>query len=300
MVIKPTRYNNLLAEDAAVINELFTFLNIVVAERLQNANERKFYIETKQGIKRLLRITPVSDYKWVKDSDHSYAHMESIGIIVPRQLHQGFCMDGALAYQLWTWLDGEELSGVLQRMNQSEQFTIGQKCGVIARKLHSLPPLYKYEPWDVYFKQKVQNEIQSYNDSLNKCQDVDILIRYLKNNIEILENRPTTFVKGDWNAGNLIFMSNGKIGVIDVGEHSGDPWREFWEVPNDANSLSHFFTGQIKGYFNGEPPTEYFRLLSYYIAFGYLEWYPENTKCVLNWFNHMQNPVPAWYLSEIE
>ena len=83
-----TQFNNLSAEDAAVIHELAPILDIVFAKPI-GASERKFYIETKQSIKRLLRIAPAKDYKWIKD-DGGYEYMATVGINVSLQISEGF------------------------------------------------------------------------------------------------------------------------------------------------------------------------------------------------------------------
>ena len=294
--------DHLSAEDAAVILELAPILDITFAKAI-GASERKFYIETKQGIKRMLYVTPMKDYKWVKDGDRVYEYMATVGINVSRQVSEGFFCGGAFVYQLWTWIDGEDLTVALPRMNHAEQFAAGIKSGAAARKIHSLPPMYDSEPWGIRYRRKVQDKIQSYNDSDKKSQSGDLLARYLLDNMELTDKRPTTFIKGDWNTGNLMITPDDKIWLIDCGETSGDPWSEFWEVNGDD---AHFNTGLINGYFEdsnplgGEPPIEYFQLLAYYTASGTLEWYPDNAENVLNWFDDMRNPVPTWYLSQIE
>jgi len=288
--------NNLSAEDAAAINELAPILDITFVKAI-GASERKFYIETKQGIKRLLRVTPIKDYKWVKDDYRVYEYMATTGINVSMRVSESFFGDGTFVYQLWTWIDGEDLTVALPRMSPAEQFAVGVKFGAAARKIHTLPPMYDSEPWEIRYKRKVRDKIQVYNNSQNKSQSGDLLVRHLLDNMELTDNRPTTFIKGDWNTGNLMITPDDKIWLIDCGETSGDPWSEFWEINgNDA----HFNTGLIKGYFEGEPPIEYFQLLAYYTALGTLEWYPDNAQCILNWFDEMRNPVPAWYLPQIE
>jgi serine/threonine-protein kinase len=290
--MKPTGLNNLSAEDAAVILELTPILNIAAVKRV-GTSDRKFYIETKQGEKWLLHVAPIKDYEWVKD-DGGYEYMATVGINVSRQVSEEFFGDGAWVYQLWTWIEGEDLSVALPRMSHAEQFAVGIKCGEAARKIHSLPPMTdEPEPWGIRCRRNVQKTIQSYNDKPGKSQSGDLLVRYLQDNQELLDNRPTTFIKGDWNSGNLMITPDGRIWLIDRGEYSGDPWKEFWECGDAA----YFNTGQIKGYFEGEPQAEYFPLLSYYIALGTLGWYPHEAKIVLNWFDDMRNPVPTWYLS---
>ena len=103
---------------------------------------------------------------------------------------------------------------------------------------------------------------------------------------------------------------DGQIGIIDLGggNNCNDPWWDFWEIPSDLNTAAYFYTGLFKGYFEGEPSPEFFRLLSYYVAYGALEdlcdstWEStsERAKIVLNWFDDMRNPVPAWYLPQIK
>jgi len=103
-----------------------------------------------------------------------------------------------------------------------------------------------------------------------------------------------------------MFTTDGQIGVIDLGwgNNYNDPWWDFKEMSFPNILPAQFLTGQIKGYFKGEPPFEFFRLLSYYIAFGALESlrdtsrtdYFEEVKIALNTFDDMQNPVPTWYL----
>jgi len=296
--MKPIGFDNLSAEDAAVILELAPILDIVIVKAI-GASERKFYIETNQGIKRLLRITPIKDYRWVKNNDRIYEYIATAGVNVTRQASEGFFGDGAFVYQLWTWIDGEDLSKALPRMTPAEQFAAGIKCGEAARKIHTLPPLDECEPWWVRKKREVQEKIKSYADKPVKTREEDLLIGYLQNNIGLLDNRPQTFTYGDWNTGNLMLSLDGEIVLIDGGHNCGDPWWEFWEIRGDADEMPHYYTGLIKGYFEGEPPAEYFPLFAFYIAKGYLDW-GYDPKCVLNWFDDMRNPVPAWYLSQIE
>lgn len=302
--------NNLSAEDAEIILELSQKLDIASAERLAKGHEWKFRVETTQGEKRLLRIGDMEHYDWLEGDFRMYEYAANSGIRVSRPISMGSFREGTLSYQLYTWLDGEALIEALPRMSLAEQYSAGKKSGALMRKLHTLPPKNETEPWGIRFGRKVQEIIQSYNEIPVKYQGVDLLVRYLRDNQELLDNRPQTFTHGDWNTENLILIPDGQIGIIDLsGEKDyGDPWWEFLLIPCDLNSSAYFYTGQIKGYFEGEPPSEFFRLLSYYISYSTLEFLfdlagedtPNNVKCVLNWFDDMQNPVPAWYLPQME
>ena len=297
--MKPTGFNKLSPEDAGIILELSQKLDITVAKRLAMAQERKFYVETAPGEKRLLRIGGTEHYDWLENEFRMYECIATAGINVMRPVSMGTFREGTLSYQLYTWLDGEDLVTALPRMSPAEQFAVGEQCGAAARKIHSLSPLYDAEPWGIRFKREVQDKIQSYNNNPVKSQSGDLLVRYLQDNEELLDNRPQTFTHGDWNTCNLMLSPDGQIGVIDIGggNNCNDPWWEFWEITDDASTQAHFYTGQIKGYFKSEPPAEYFPLLAYYMSFGRLKW-EYDYQCLLNWFDDMRNPMPTWYLKD--
>ena len=297
--------NNLSSEDAGVILELSCKLNIAVAERLDKGHEQKFYIETTQGEKRMLRIWKAESFNWLDGDTRMYEYVAASGVNVSRPVDVSAFREGTLSYQLFTWLDGEDLIAALPRMTHEEQFSVGIKFGKLMRKLHTLPPENETEPWRVHFGRRLQRIFQFYNDKPNKARGEDLLVQYLLDNQEWLDNRPQTFTHGDWNTENLILTPDGQVGMIDLSgdKDYGDPWWEFWLIPHDLNSSPHFYTGQIKGYFEDKPPPEFFRLLSYYMVFSTFEFLensngegdPENVKTVLNWFDNMKNPVPTWY-----
>ena len=295
--MKPTGIECLSAEDTSIIYELSKEIDIAVVKRLSKGQEIKFYIETMQGEKRLLRINGMEHYDWLEGDFRMYEYVAKAGINVSRPISMGSFRDKTLSYQLYTWLDGEDLVEALPRMNPAQQYSAGIKSGTLMRKLHAMPPENETESWSVRFGRKVQYIIQTHSDKLEKFKDIALLVRYLQENQELFYKRPQTFTHGDWNTENLIFTPDGQIGIIDLsGENDyGDPWWEFCLIPHDLNSSAHFYSGQINGYFNGKPLIEFFRLLAYYNAYGTLKWAPENAKIILNWFDDMKNPVPIWY-----
>ena len=311
--MKHTKFGNLSPEDAGVIFELSQKIDIAAAERLAKAvTDQKFYVETAQGEKRLLVVNTTEHYDWLEGDFRMCEYLAASGINVMRPVGMGTFRDGTLAYQLYTWYDGEDLAEALTHMSPAEQFAAGKKTVELLRKLHALSPFEEgeTEPWGIHFGRRVQNAIMAYNENPVKSQGADLLVRYLQDNQDLLENRPQSFTHGDCNTGNLMYCADGQIGVIDLGwgNNCNDPWWDFRDMTFPNILPTHFLTGQIKGYFEGEPPVEFFRLLSYYIALGALESlrdlsrtdYLEEVKIALNTFDDMRSPVPAWYLSQIE
>jgi len=145
--------NNLSAEDAAVIIELSQKIDIALAERIAKAlTDKKFYIETKRGEKRLLVINTSEHYDWLEGDFRMCEYLAASGINVMQPVIMGTFSEGALAYQLYTWFDGEDLAEALTRMNHTEMFSAGKKTGEMLRKLHSLPPFEEDEPPLEFFR----------------------------------------------------------------------------------------------------------------------------------------------------
>ena len=285
--------NNIPEQDAAVIREIAPLFDIVFARRINKGSEDKIYAETSQGEKRLIYISKASGY-WKKDND-GYAYVAEHGIIAPKFISEGFNADNSMRYKIWTWLEGEDVSTVLSRLQPDEQYALGKKCGEVARKIHSLPPIGEYEPWETRCKRKVEKIIKKYYERTEQYPECEVIIKYLRDNMDLLNGRPTTCFKGDWNGENLIVTPAGEIGIIDGLWGQGDPWGEGWEISHDVDEYLQFFIGQFHGYFNGEPPIEYFKMFAFYVAVGYLEWYPNDAGRILEWYDNMQNPIPSWY-----
>ena len=120
------------------------------------------------------------------------------------------------------------------------------------------------------------------------------------------------FQHGDYHIGNMM-IERGELKIIDFDRYdSGDPWEEFNRIVWSAAASPHFATGQLRGYFGGEPPLDFFKLLAFYISSNTLSsiyWaipfgpsdidtMMKQSQDVLRWFDNMRNPVPTWYLKD--
>jgi serine/threonine-protein kinase len=57
----------------------------------------------------------------------------------------------------------------------------------------------------------------------------------------------------------MIVSPEGELRIIDFNRSDdGDPWEEFNRIVWSAAVCPHFATGQIHGYFDGNPPDEFF------------------------------------------
>jgi serine/threonine-protein kinase len=163
------------------------------------------------------------------------------------------------------------------------------------------------------YSKKADRNIGLYQNCPNKTDSGQLFIDYINQNRSLLENRPQSFHHGDFHIGNMM-IERGELKIIDFDRYDfGDPWEEFNRIVWSAAASPHFATGQLRGYFGGEPPMEFFKLLAFYIAsnqLASLSWAMsfgqaeidvmlKQTQDVLEWFDNMNNPKPSWYLDDI-
>lgn len=274
------------------------------------SEDKKYCVTKADGTKYLLRITPIERYENRKALFEILKQVDALGIPMCRPVDFGVCTDGV--YLLQTWIDGEDLKVVLPLLSETDQYVLGLKSGEIARKMHSIPAPDTQEEWSVRFNRKTSSKIQKYKECGLRFGGDEQVIDYIENNRSLLENRPQCFQHGDYHVGNMM-IENDELRIIDFDRYDfGDPWEEFNRIVWCAQASPYFATGQLRGYFGGEPTMEFFKLLAFYIASNTLSsiyWaipfgQPEidtmmnQAQDVLRWYDNMRNPVPTWYLRD--
>jgi len=276
------------------------------------SGDKKYCVTTTSGSKYLLRISPASQYEMRKSLFALLEQVATLGIPMCMPVEFGACDDGV--YSIQSWIEGEDLEAVLPQLSETEQYVLGMKSGEIVRKMHSLPASDMQEEWEIKFNHKTDTKIQKYRECGLRFNGDDYVIAYIEQNRYLLKNRPQCFQHGDYHVGNMM-IETGELKIIDFDRYDfGDPWEEFNRIVWSATASPHFATGQLRGYFGGEPPLEFFKLLTFYIAsntlssiywaipFGQsdLDISMKQTQDVLSWFDNMQNPIPTWYLNRLD
>lgn len=275
------------------------------------SSDKKYYIETAEGRRLLLRVADISEYDRKKVEYEMMKQVAALGIPMSKPVDFGICDNEKSVYSLLTWCDGEDAETILPRLTETEQYLLGVKSGEILKKIHSIPASKDQEEWGIRFNRKTSIKIDKYKACGIKFDSDDKIIDYIENNRQLLSGRPQCYQHGDYHVGNMIISPEHALSIIDFNRPDfGDPWEEFNRIVWSAAVSPHFATGQLNGYFGGRPPIEFFRLLAFYISSNTLSsiyWaipFGENevttmknqARDVLSWFDNMSNPVPTWYL----
>jgi len=106
-----------------------TFVKIEPIEK-GLSKDKKYYIETADGQRLLLRISATSEYDRIKTTYERIAHISKHGIPMPRSVDFGICENGDSVYQLLTWCDGSSLWRALGTMFIVQESKLAIYCEI--------------------------------------------------------------------------------------------------------------------------------------------------------------------------
>ncbi len=276
------------------------------------SGDKKYRAETADGTKYLLRTSEPGTYEKKKAEFAVMQAVDALGIPMCRPL--SFGKTDEFVYSIQTWIDGEEAESVIASYSDAEQYAYGLTAGRILAKIHTIPAPDNQEDWESRFNKKIDRKIKGYRDCPLKFDGAEDMIRYIEENRHLLRGRPQSFQHGDCHVGNMMIDRSGTLTVIDFNRFDyGDPWEEFNRIVWCAQVSPRFASGMVNGYFDGKVPMEFWRLLALYISsntlssvywaipFGQAEidTMMKQAREVLEWYNNMRNPVPAWYSAEV-
>ena len=287
-------------------------MNIISKEPILKgwSEDKKYCITDETGTRFLLRISDISQYAAKHSEFRMMQRVASLGTPMCLPIELGICEEGV--YSIQSWIDGEAAETLIPLLSDREQYSYGLEAGRILSRIHSILAPASQEDWAVRFNRKMDTKIRRYNDCPIKYPKGQAFIDYINENRYLLDGRPQVYQHGDYHIGNMMIDHSGKLYIIDFNRNDfGDPWEEFNRIVWCAQKSSLFASGMVDGYFDGNVPFDFWKLLALYISSNTLSsvyWaipYGEaevNTMMnqaeeVLVWYNDMTEPVPIWYRS---
>lgn len=310
-----SEYNDHILAECRDIPGYATFAKVTpVREGL--SGDAKYRIETDDRRRLMLRVSDIAERERKRAVFDRMIRVAALGVAMPQPIEFGVCGGGTRVYQLLTWCEGEQLAGALPAMCDAKQRALGQKAGVMLRLIHSLPAPAELPDWSRRYLPDTLERIGWYKKSGMAVEGGEAILRYMEDSKHLLEGRPQCQLHGDFHSGNLLVDAGGGLSIIDWElldfDNYGDPWEEFNRI-NGQPVLPHFATGLVRGYFGGEPPEEFWRLLALYLSAGalmmiswayyrerdYLEESLQTARDLLCAYDGMRRIIPRWYLGDI-
>lgn len=272
------------------------------------SGDKKYCAQTEDGTKYLLRISPMERLERKRREYQRMQEVARLGIPMCLPVEFGICEEGVYAIQ--TWIEGADAEGEIMSMAQTGQYRYGLDAGGILAKIHTIQAPPDTPDWEERFNAKIDRKIAMYEECELKFDGGDGFLRYLAQNRHLLKGRPQSYQHGDYHIGNMMLDENGVLTVIDFDRDDyGDPWEEFNRIVWCAQAAPAFACGMVDGYFSGEVPMEFWKLLALYISSNTLSSLPwaipfgegevqvmrKQAAQVLAWYDDMKNVVPGWY-----
>lgn len=274
------------------------------------SNDKKYYIEDKNNEKFLLRISNIENYENKKKEFSIIKRFNQLDFEMSRAIDIGLCNNGENVYMLLSWVQGESMENILGSLSKKEQYDLGVKAGKILRTVHSIEVDLKDIPKANKISKKLL-QLEKYENSKYRIANDEIAINYVKENINLMCQGKSVYKHGDFHVGNLVYTPQKMVGVIDFNRwECGDPYEEFYKVQSFNVDVSiPFSIGQLHGYFNGEPPLDFWRVQAVYVAHEALysiEWavkfgeedianMTEICRRIFRDYDNFKLLVPRWY-----
>ena len=277
------------------------------------SRDKKYCVTDENGTRYLLRVSDMAQHDAKQAEFAMMKQAASLGVPMCQPIEFGTCEDGV--YSIQSWIDGEDAEQAIPDCSDTQQYVFGLEAGHILRKIHSIPAPAanadgSIEDWESRFQRKIENKIKKYNECPIKYENGQAFIDYINENRHLLKNRPQVYQHGDYHIGNMMIDRNGRLHIIDFNRNDyGDPWEEFNRIVWSAQKSPLLASGMVNGYFDGNMPMDFWRLLALYISSNALSsvyWAVpfgqdevntmlNQAKEILSWYDNMRSPVPTWY-----
>ena len=280
------------------------------------SSDEKYKIVTNDGQALLLRISDISNYDSKKKEFEIIEKYSKLGFPMSQPVDFGNCNDGKSCYMLLTFVEGVDLEQALPTLSEKEQYLLGREAGSILRKIHSIT----LDECDIPTQTKRERklwQLSRYEEATHlRVENDEDAIAYVKNNINLIWQQNPVYQHGDFHPGNLIYMSDGRIGVIDFNRWEvGDPYEEFYKLESFGIDVSvPYSIGQIDAYFEDKVPEDFWGALTVYCAWSALfsiKWAEqfgqkdidgmvERCRRAFENYNGFNSIVPKWYNADLK
>ena len=231
------------------------------------SSDKKYHIRTQEDEHLLLRISSIDEYDIKKKEFEIIEKYSKLGFQMSMPKEFGVCNENQNTYMLLTWLEGCDLETALPQLTEKEQYQLGREAGIILKKIHSVQLAKEDIPVKTK-KEKKLLQLAKYEESGLRIPNDEIAVRYVKENIDQIWKKSPVYLHGDFHPGNLIYMKDASIGVIDFNRWEvGDPFEEFYKLESfGIESSIPYCIGQIDAYFDDSVPMDFWIANAVYVA----------------------------------
>lgn len=273
------------------------------------SGDRKYYLETKDGERFLLRVSDISSYETKQHEFEIMKKISAAGIKMSLPISFGICEEGKSVYLLLSWCDGEEAKEALYHLSDAEQYVFGRKAANVLKQMEAIDYKPPSQEWFQTYQGRVAHYIELYRRCGYTFDGDDVIISFLRTQRHCIGERPTALMHEDFQTDNMVISSDGELYMIDFqmcGET--DPYLVMTGAGVSAMYSVPFAMGQIDGYFGKTVPEDFWQKYRYYMLAEMLYAFTVGVKMeeereeTLHMFDneikrikYQGSPIPMWY-----
>lgn len=248
---------------------------IKIIDRIKaEASGCNYFVHANDDSQFLLKVysnKSIHDLQYDCTINHKISHAK---VKIPKILEIGFLDDSSL-FELFEWIPGSSLNELLSTLTKEQQYKKGLNAGRILKSIH----LLRLDGVESNTKKALHERIEAalalvdYRKR-NKQQlyKAEVFKKYLLSNPVIYDEQKKSLLHGDYHTGNIINDFQENLWVIDwLYGHVGDPTEDFVRIFVSSDCYPDFAKGQVHGYFDGNPPLNFWHKLKIYTAIQQLE-----------------------------
>jgi len=291
------------------IDKILVKYNVIKKTPLNKgwSNDIKIILEDINHNKMLLRISSISLYDKRLNQYNLIKKINSLKIPSSIAIEFGV-LDDLYCYMLLSYLEGSDAINQIENFVDRDQYNLGFKAGEHLRKIHSIEHNENTNWYDNYII-KMDKKLKALEECDYKIPNQEELIKYYKDNVYLMKNRPMVLSHGDYHLGNML-INNNELFIIDFDKNNiADPYDEFKPYCWNTRRSEYFETGLIDGYFDNVIPDDFFLILKYYTIESMISHLPwavsfgkeeiriaqEINLLHMKWWDNFTLDIPTWY-----
>lgn len=273
--------------------------------------DQKFLAVDKHGQKFLLRIALVEK---LADKQAEFALLKILfERNLPVQKTVELTYDGQSVYQIFEWIEGEDLRQVAPNLSDETLYELGCQAGKLLKVLHQIPIDQTSLDWESYYQAKIDKKTAAYQTASHAYEQGQAMLEFIERSCHLVGGRPIAYHHGDFHDGNMLVGQDGQLYLLDFDRFDkGDPWEEFNRLIFTVETSPALARGMLDAYFEETIPEEFWQLLALYLtvnSIGALVWAEEvnpdqislmktQAKQLFDWYQGYKEVIPSWYLGK--
>ncbi|MGQ7392440.1 aminoglycoside phosphotransferase family protein [Streptococcus suis] len=273
--------------------------------------DQKFLAVDEHGQKFLLRIALVEK---LADKQAEFALLKILfERNLPVQKTVELTYDGQSVYQIFEWIEGEDLRQAAPNLSDETLYELGCQAGKLLKVLHQIPIDQTSLNWESYYQAKIDKKTAAYQTASHAYEQGQAMLEFIERSRHLVAGRPIAYHHGDFHDGNMLVGQDGQLYLLDFDRFDkGDPWEEFNRLIFTVETSPALARGMLDAYFEETIPEEFWQLLALYLtvnSIGALVWAEEvnpdqislmktQAKQLFDWYQGYKEVIPSWYLGK--